>query len=171
MELRRIEAEFPRGQFKPISEVARLRLRGEVLLAEGKWEGALDRFRTASRMEAPARDKEYLARGLLAAADYTHDRAMATNYRKSALAIYSTFASKPGQTWQWSLSSPPGYLSDELLDFAKTASLNGKADEPARAALKVYLSRRSHERCRKGQQTSVVSGFHEFNKIGEKNDQ
>ena len=141
--LRSIERQIPAGDFRPFSDVVRFHLRGEVLLAEGKSIPALEEFKKADQLEAPTRDREYLARGLLAAAQQTNDATAASRMRDQALATYSAFALRPGLVWQWAMENPPGYLSDETFSFAKAASSYGRTDVRIETELSQYLGRRS----------------------------
>jgi serine/threonine protein kinase/tetratricopeptide (TPR) repeat protein len=141
-ELRKIDAQLPKGDFTPISDVVRIRLHGEVLLSEGNWKSALDQFRKADQLEAPANNKEYLARSLLAAAQHTTDQTAAAQLRKDALAAYSGLALKPGLVWQWSQGYFPGYSSDSLFSFVSVAAQLGRLNEGTRLELQKYVSRR-----------------------------
>ena len=141
-ELRAIEMQIPPGHFKPFSDIVRAHLRGEVLLAEGKWKPALEEFEKADQLEAPTKDKEYLARGLLSAALHANEAVAASRLRDQALTAYSALALKPGLMWQWAIESPPGYLSDETFSFARAASSYGRADGRIESELRQYLGRR-----------------------------
>jgi serine/threonine protein kinase/tetratricopeptide (TPR) repeat protein len=143
-QLRKIEAQLPPGDFKPFSDVVRAHLRGEVLLAEGNWKPALDELRKADQLEAPTKEKEYLARALLAAARHTTDEAAATKLREDALAEYSVLALKPGLVWQWSQDYSPGYLSDSVWSAAKLASQLKKFDARIETELDHIVTRRNH---------------------------
>jgi tRNA A-37 threonylcarbamoyl transferase component Bud32/predicted negative regulator of RcsB-dependent stress response len=143
-ELRKTEAQLPQGNFKPLSDVVRARLRGEVFLVEGNWKQALEWFRKADSLEAPEKDRECLARGLLAAAQHTVDQAQATSLREEALAAYAGVAREPGRIWQWSMGYPPGYLADETLSYIQAALLCGKVDNLTKSDLQLYLRRRKH---------------------------
>jgi serine/threonine protein kinase/tetratricopeptide (TPR) repeat protein len=141
-ELRKIEMRLPRVDFKPISDVVRARLRGELLLTEGKWQSALDEFRKADRLDALAKDKEYLARGLLAAALHTSNQAASAGLKKSALGAYANLALKPGQAWELPQEYFPGQWSDEAFAYASLASEIKEFKEQAESVLKQYVARR-----------------------------
>ena len=105
--LRAIEAQSPPGDFKPFSDVVRFHLHGEVSLAEGDWKSALQEFKSADRLEPPAKDKEYLGRSFALAALHTSDPAEAERLRQEAVAAYSDLALRTGQVWQWPFLFPP----------------------------------------------------------------
>jgi serine/threonine protein kinase/tetratricopeptide (TPR) repeat protein len=142
--LRETEARLPQGDFKPLSDVVRTRLQGEVLLADGNWKLALETFRKADSLEAPEKDREYLGRGLIAAAHHTVDPVQATSLREEALAAYARLARKHGRIWQWSMGYPPGYLADEALSYIQIAVLCRKVDNFTKSDLQLYLRRRKH---------------------------
>lgn len=143
-ELRKMDALLPQGDFKPLSDAVRARLRGEVSLSAGNWKAALEWFRKADSLEAPEKDREYLARGLLAAAKHIDDQASAKRLREEALEAYASAVRKPGRIWQWSMGYPPGYLADETLSYIQTASLCRKVDNSTKSDLQSYLRRRKH---------------------------
>ena len=111
-DLRRVEAQLPVGNLKPLSDIVRAHVHGEVLLAEGDWQQALEEFRKADRIQAVTTEKEYLARALMTAARYALDDASARELRGEAVAAFSLLADNPALVWQWALSYPPGYLRD-----------------------------------------------------------
>jgi len=119
-------------------------LRGELLLTEGKWQPALDEFTKADQLEAPAKDKEYLARGFLAAAGHTSDLAAAARLRESALSASASFALKPALIWHWAQNYVPGYSSDSTLSAVQLASRLHRLTPDMAAALDLYVKRREH---------------------------
>jgi len=143
VELRKIASQTSRGDFRPFSDIVWAHLRGEILLADGNWKNAIDEFRKADRLEAHARDKEYLARGLLVGAQHSSDNAASTRLRQEAISAYFTLASEPGQVWQWAMDYPPGYVSDETFAFIAAALSGDDVDIRAKSELKKYLSLRS----------------------------
>lgn len=140
--LRSIEANLPAGDLKPLSEIVGIRVRGELLLAGGKWQSALNEFRKANRLEPPALEKEYLARALVVAGEHGRDEASARQLREAALRAYGVIALRPGQVWQWPVDSAPGCVSDDVLSYAKLAVLLGRREE-AQLLVQTYVSRRS----------------------------
>jgi serine/threonine protein kinase/predicted negative regulator of RcsB-dependent stress response len=137
-----VEAGLGKGDFRPISTIARARVRGEILLAQGKPKAALRELETASRQDAPATDRDYLARALLAAAAQEDDTKVALEERQRALQAYERMAFRPGQIWQLPEEYPPGYLSDEVLSYTKLAAETGTFDQRARNELGRYCVRR-----------------------------
>jgi eukaryotic-like serine/threonine-protein kinase len=143
-QLREIEAHFPPGDFKPFSDVVRFHLRGEVSLAEGDWKSALHEFKSADELEPPTKDKEYLARGLAAAAQHTSDKAEAARLRGNAVVAYANLPLRTGQIWQWPFLFPPGYQADASLSFVKAVARYGKTDQQTEALLATYLKCRAN---------------------------
>jgi eukaryotic-like serine/threonine-protein kinase len=143
LQLRVIESRLPRGDFKPLSDIVKFHLRGEVLLAEGKSTPALDQFRKADQIEAPNNDKAYLVRALLAVAQHSSNQAEAAELRDAALAAYSVLTAKPGFVWQWPQDYPPGYCSDISFAFARLAVRSAKSEGRGRQLLESYVRRRS----------------------------
>jgi serine/threonine protein kinase len=143
-QLREIEARLPPGDFKPFSDVVRFHLRGEIFLAEGDWKSALHEFKSADQLEPPAKDKEYLARGLSAAAQHTSDQAEAARFRENAMSAYANLPLRTGQIWQWPFLFSPGYQSDASLSFVKAVARYGKTDQQTRTLLAVYLKCRAN---------------------------
>jgi tetratricopeptide (TPR) repeat protein len=146
LKLQSIEAKLPAGDVRPLSEIVRMRVHGEVLLAAGKWQPALDDFRKADQLEGPALNKGYLGRALTATAAHAHDEASARQLREEALAAYAVIVQRPGLVWQWPvnwlLDFAPGCLSDEVLSYAKLLVSLGRREEAERL-LETYVSRRS----------------------------
>jgi serine/threonine protein kinase/tetratricopeptide (TPR) repeat protein len=144
LELRTIEANLPSGDFRPFSDIVRAHLRGEVLLAAGRWEPALAEFRKADRLEAPEEDKEYLARGLLSAAQHSSDPTVAARLRGDALAAQLSVALRPGLVWQWAQSYFPGYASDELISAAQLMADLKTLNPEMKMSLEICSRRRDH---------------------------
>jgi serine/threonine protein kinase/tetratricopeptide (TPR) repeat protein len=144
LELRTIEANLPSGDFRPFSDIVRAHLRGEVLLAAGRWEAALAEFRKADRLEAPEEDKEYLARGLLSAAQHSSDPAVAARLRADALVARLSVALRPGLVWQWAQSYFPGYASDELISAAQLMADLKTLNPEMKMSLEICSRRRDH---------------------------
>jgi tetratricopeptide (TPR) repeat protein len=113
-ELRNIEGQLPLTNLKPMSDIVRAHAHGERLLAEGRWQQALDEFRKADRQEAVNTDKEYLGRALLSASRHAADEASARQLRDEALRAYSVLAKRPGLVWQWALAYPAGIINTHV---------------------------------------------------------
>jgi serine/threonine protein kinase/tetratricopeptide (TPR) repeat protein len=143
-ELRDMEAKLPRGNYQPISAIARHRIHGELLLARGQAKAALEEFTQASSQDAPANDRWYLARALLAAAAGEPDAAAKRKQEEDALEVYTNLITHPGQIWQDADNYLPGYFSDAVLAYAQLAAQLGRFDDHAKNQLELYVARRSH---------------------------
>jgi serine/threonine protein kinase/tetratricopeptide (TPR) repeat protein len=148
-QLREIEAKLPSGDFNPFSDIVRFHLRGEALLAEGNWNLAVQEFRKADRLEAPLKDKEYLGRSLVAAAEHSSDNAVAARLREEAVAAYSNLAVRNGLVWEWPFFFPPGYQADSSFSLVETVARNGRLDQQTKTFLAAYL------RCRASADASL----------------
>ena len=137
-----IESRLPSGDLKPLSDIVRFHLRGEVLLAQGHWILALQEFRKADSLEAPVTDKEYLGRSLVASAEHTSDQASAARLRQEAVKAYSNLALRKGLVWQWPFFFPPGYLADASFSFVEIAARYGKLNQQTKTFLEAYLKYR-----------------------------
>ena len=117
-----------------IFEFARLRTRGEILLAEGKPKAALEAFQRAAIKDAPVESREYLGRALLALAASEKSAAAADNLRRQALTAYSATALRPALIWCDSGSYLPGFYADQLQSYVRIAQDLGSKDADAMAA-------------------------------------
>jgi serine/threonine protein kinase/tetratricopeptide (TPR) repeat protein len=143
-ELRKIEVRLPRVSFVPISDIVQTHLHGEILLSAGDWKSALDEFRKADRLEAPAKDKGYMARGLMAAARHASEAARSQQFKEGAKAAYASLALRPGQVWEWPQDYLPGVQSDEVFEYARLANELKHTDARAISLLSEYVGRRAH---------------------------
>lgn len=144
VQIRDANERLPKGEFPPISIIAHARLLGEVYLAEGKWKDALKKFGSASDLEPPATDREYLGRALRFAALHTENPMDASKFRNQALAAYHRSVFGAGRVWQWPLDYSPGYTSDSFLSYASLSFELRTSDPNIEAELQRYAQRRSH---------------------------
>jgi tetratricopeptide (TPR) repeat protein len=108
-----------------ISQIARLRARGELLLAQGKCEAALKQFHDAGQLEAPARGRDYLGRAFEAKAREESDRAAARQDLENALDAYGRIATRESEVWRIPTLSLPGSYADALQDWLRVAGALG----------------------------------------------
>lgn len=141
--LRKVQENIPREDFKPLSDIAKARVAGELLLANGNVESALLDFRRAALLESPIVEHEYLARGLTEAVRHEISKDSRDKDLDQALSEYRKTTVRPGQVWQWCLDYPPGYLSDEEFLEIKTAFEFGMINSEGEGSLNVYLQRRT----------------------------
>jgi hypothetical protein len=112
---------FPPESFGTISELARLRVRGEILLASGDAKGALAVFRKASDLDASAYGREYLARALDLMAQEKSESKNAMDLRRSAMNAYAATALRPNLLWFDSVDALPGYYAGQLISYLRLA--------------------------------------------------
>ena len=93
-----------------ISETASLRSRGELLVATGDYQGAIDLLERAARLEPATRPREYLARAYALAG--LPDRARI---------VYSRIVDIPWVVWVLPESEWPGqrFLAEQYLSSQK----------------------------------------------------
>jgi serine/threonine protein kinase len=132
-EAQKVLANLDPSDYPPITDVVRLRLKGEILLAQGKSSKALNVLR-----QAHEKDQEW---------GFLHDyfaRALAANGQfAEALEEYRRFAQHPGQVWQSPEDYPPGLAADlefEVIRIASHLSPSGLSDS-TKKAIKYHLTR------------------------------
>ena len=111
-----LEARDP-GNYPPISEEVRHRLRGEILLAEGQKQKALEEFERADRLTPPAENREFLARALVACGRL-----------EEAWTIYKKAVEEQGQIWYWAEIHPPGFWGDMIYQYGSLSMRLGKPE-------------------------------------------
>jgi eukaryotic-like serine/threonine-protein kinase len=140
-QLKSMQTNTPSLELKPISQIVVHRLRGEELLASGRANAAVAEFKIASQLEAPANDREYLARAMLIRSRHQTSGAASLNDEEQALAECARAVSTPGQIWQWPLDYFPGYWSDRVFCFVQLTVRLNKFDAIAKSQLQSYLKR------------------------------
>ena len=120
---RRVLKSRDPGNYPPISEEVRHRLQGEILLAEGRAQNALEEFEKADKQAPPPEDRNYLARALIAL-----DRL------EEAWTIYKKAVETQGQVWCQAESHPPGFWADTLYQYASLSLKLGKPEATEAAA-------------------------------------
>jgi tetratricopeptide (TPR) repeat protein len=112
------QREIPTDNNSVIHQLARLRLKGELQLAEGDWSAAVATFREASALDAPAEGREYMGRAFMIGAEHSVSSVKATGLRQEAAAAYARIALRPAYVWHRPAIQPPGYLADERFDYS-----------------------------------------------------
>ena len=120
-EIARLEKQMPGKPIGLISDLARLRLRGETLLANGDAEGAVAQFRKAGDLDALANGREYLARGLSVLAQKETNPSRVLALRRSAMEAYAATALRPNLIWFDSVDIQPGYYASQLIAYLRLA--------------------------------------------------
>jgi serine/threonine protein kinase/tetratricopeptide (TPR) repeat protein len=96
-----------------VSNIAKLRLRGEGLLAEGLTQAAVAEFRKAAAQDAPIRPREYLARALTQASSQLSQPRTRSDLRREALAEYARIAQNPNLVWADPMLHGPGFVREQ----------------------------------------------------------
>lgn len=117
-----------------IFEFAKWRTQGEILLAEGKHEAAVEAFRKAALKDAPVENREYLGRALWALAASEKNSTASVSLRRQALEAYSTVALRPALIWCDPGNYLPGFYADQLQSYVYIAQSLGRNDPQASAA-------------------------------------
>lgn len=115
---RRVLEKLPKGNYGIIFRVARLRIQGEILLAEGNTKKAISILATAKELDQEkALLHDFWARALLAA-----------GRQDEALRELEMLQQHPGQVWRQAEFYPPGYAFDLGSAYAVLAARLGKPD-------------------------------------------
>jgi serine/threonine protein kinase len=120
-ELVEIQRSLAKEDYGSLAVVVRLRTLGEIQLAEGKIEPALNSFRRAALKDAPAAGSEYLARALVAAARRQPDPARARRLLQEAMQDYAVVALHAALVWSVPSDFLPGSYADQLQQFVRLA--------------------------------------------------
>jgi serine/threonine protein kinase/tetratricopeptide (TPR) repeat protein len=142
--LNSLEHELPPEGFGTVTQDARLRIQGEVLLARGDAKDALSAFRKADKLEAPIGSRDYLGRALMAQAAAERDRAKATLLRERAMEAFATIAMRPAVVWQFPIAYPPGFYADELGSWLRAATWVKNLDSLRTGAMRKLEALRPH---------------------------
>jgi eukaryotic-like serine/threonine-protein kinase len=140
--LNSLERQLPSENFGAISAIARVRVRGEILLSKGDARGALAEFRKSDKLEAPLASRDYLGRALEAQAAKEQGPA-ATGLREEALIAYAPVALRPAVVWQFPLTFPPGFYSQQLQQWLRLAKTLGKKNEQIQPCLDEFVELRT----------------------------
>lgn len=116
-EARQVRRKLDIRSSAPVIQVAKLRMDGELLLAQGYIKRALTVLQQAKALDA---GKSYLH-------DYWPHALLVAGQTHDALKEFESLVSQPGQIWQHPDRYPPGYFAD--LDFVCSA-LELQLDQP-----------------------------------------
>lgn len=109
-----LERRLPQGEFEPITSLARLRIQGELRLAENNPEAALELFRRAAVKEAPANSRMYLVRALLAVAAHNHRSTLAVGPLREISSVLDAEIANTGMIWHDCIDYRPDWLDYQL---------------------------------------------------------
>jgi predicted negative regulator of RcsB-dependent stress response len=140
--LNSLERMLPPEEFGAISAIARVRVRGEILLAKDDSRGALAEFRKADKLEAPMASRDYLGRALEARAAREQGSA-ANRLREEAMAAYEPIALHPAVVWQFPIAFPPGFYSQQLQQWLRLAKELGRKNEQIQPSLDGFTKLRA----------------------------
>jgi serine/threonine protein kinase/tetratricopeptide (TPR) repeat protein len=129
--LGRMQSALPKEDLGVVFALARAQVRGELLLSEGDALGALAAFRAADKLDAPLAPREYLARGLLDAANRQSDSRQARVLRLEALKNYARVALRPATVWIDVWNMPPGFVADQMSAYLKLVRALRQANSDA----------------------------------------
>jgi tetratricopeptide (TPR) repeat protein len=120
-----LEARLGQVSYGTISALARSRVHGELLLADGNVSGSLEEFNKADKLDPPIACRDYLSRALTAAADQERDPQIAQRLRRRAMEILRPVAFHTGPLWQLQDDYPPGFYADQLEAWMRLAQESG----------------------------------------------
>jgi tetratricopeptide (TPR) repeat protein len=116
-ELEHVEGSLPPTQFGTISQLLKLRTRGELELAEGHPAAALHTFEALAAKDAPAGDREYLARALVAVAATEKESPASMDLVRQAEQAYAAIALHPALVLCDAMNFPPGFYRNQLSSY------------------------------------------------------
>jgi tetratricopeptide (TPR) repeat protein len=117
--LKGLLAEARRTEEGPLMRITTLRMDAEVKLAAHNWEGAVQSFRAADKLDAATVDRWYLGRGLAIAADHEINGIVASKLRSQSAAAYRRTLDHPAYPWHEPWQYSPGLLADEMQDYLR----------------------------------------------------
>lgn len=129
-----IQRSLPHEEYGAIFTVAKLRTRGEILLANGKTQEALELFEDAAAKDAPASNQEYLGRAYASLARQMQSVPERQKLYAKAMAAYANIALRPLFVWCEANSYPPGVVADQLTAYLTLATKAGATNSEVIAA-------------------------------------
>jgi len=126
-ELTVAEGSLSSDSFGTISELAKLRTRGEILLSEGKSRSAVEVLEEAALKDAPAGSRDYLGRAYSILAEQETDSTRSRRFLAQAMTAYSAIAFHPAFVWWEPAEFPPGFYSSQLESWINVAHRLGAA--------------------------------------------
>ena len=124
-----LERRLPDPINSVITQIARHRVRGEILFAENKIKPAVAEFEAASDLDSPITSREYLARALQKAAENESSPDDAARLRKRSMEAYAVIALRPGLAWLQTTEAVPGFYGDQLEAYLHLAILDHRMDD------------------------------------------
>ena len=146
-ELEHVERSLPPTQFGTVSRLLELRTRGELELAEGHSAAALHTFEGLAAQDAPAGDREYLARAFIAVAATKGKSAGSKDLIRKAEGAYGNIALHPAIVLCDAMNYPPGYYRNQLSSYVALAAAlhdDSVAHSHALAELEFLQERKSN---------------------------
>jgi tetratricopeptide (TPR) repeat protein len=113
-ELGMISRSLSGAKYGKLATHLKLRTQGEMQLANGAPRIALQTLEKAAAQDAPAGNREYLARALVAVAAQEPSEKTKREFLRKAEAAYAVVALKPALIFCNVMNNPPGLHSDEL---------------------------------------------------------
>jgi eukaryotic-like serine/threonine-protein kinase len=155
--LESLEILLPNKSFGLNSEIARHRIRGEILLARGDCFAAVSAFRQADAVEAPQISREYLGRALETAARKEANSAQGSRLLTKAQAAYEGANPERNLVWPSPLRYPPGFYADLLEDSLRAANEEGNQDTRSQKALAALAKLRLQVTSTRGKSPNAVA--------------
>ena len=147
-ELEGVEESLPPTQLGTISQLLKLRTRGELELADGRPKAALHTFQALAAKDAPAGDREYLARAFVAVAATEKESPAAMGLVRQAEKAYAAIALHPALVQCDAMNFPPGFYRNQLSSYLSLAEVTHDSSSPsirAQVELKHLLSKSSNQ--------------------------
>lgn len=134
-ELTAASDKLPAKNVGAISELAKLRTRGEILLSEDNPRAAVEVLEEAALKDAPAGSREYLGQAYSALAEKETDSMKSRQLLAKAKTAYSAIAFHPAFVWWEPAEFPPGFYSSQLESWIDVSRHLGAAGQDLNHAL------------------------------------
>jgi eukaryotic-like serine/threonine-protein kinase len=141
-ELRQLESRSKAKDFGQISRIVAARIQGDEMIADRRWNEAIEAFRRASALDAPASPRAYLANALAEAAHHASNQAEAQAMNREALALDAELVNHIDYVWRRPGDFPPGFLADETAAYLRLARALGPDTDTRRRAFDLYRALR-----------------------------
>lgn len=143
--LRKLAGQLSSSETSTIFDIARLRVNGELMLAQGNWKQALLDFSQVDKLDAPSATREYLARALATAAGRQPTYAMREEFGMKAIKAYETVTLREGFIWSQPTNFPPGFYADHVAESLRLPGLSNLLAEVSQQAFARYKQLRPDE--------------------------
>lgn len=126
--LRALSSRFPRNAQSMAYQTAAFRVHTELLMANKKWEEAVEEAHRAANSDMQFIRRSYLGRSLMAASDHTESPQLRSKYIAEARTAYMRTALNPAAIWVQPSLYSPGALTEDMASFLQVSETSGLPD-------------------------------------------